>query len=116
MKPTAKKFAADAALLIPMVVWAANFTVVHGAMTEWGSAKFAFLTARFTLATIAFIPFMTWIVWREKISLISYLKPALLVGISLIAAYWLQTSALILSTPANTAFITSLCVVLVPFG
>ncbi|HWX20698.1 MAG TPA: DMT family transporter [Candidatus Binatia bacterium] len=109
-----RRVLADVALLVPVIVWATNFTVVRQAMLTWGGARYSFLAARFWLATLALIPFIIWRPQKEAVSWREYVYPGILVGISLVIAYSSQTAALVYSTASKTAFITSTSVIIVP--
>jgi drug/metabolite transporter (DMT)-like permease len=89
-------------------VWGATFTVVKGALADTG--PLTFLALRFSLAGALLLPQLR----RIKGS------PALLwaaaCGVSLFVGYTFQTSGLLTTTPARSAFITSLSAVLVPLA
>lgn len=99
--------AALAWLLAATTVWGATFPVVKGALGDTG--PLTFMALRFSLAGAvlavdlvrrrAGLPRTVWPYWC---------------GVSLLAGYLLQTWGLVTTTPARSAFITALSVVLVP--
>lgn len=99
--------AALALLFAATTVWGATFPVVKEALSHAG--PFVFLALRFSLAGAILavdlarrrqrLPRSVWPYWC---------------GISLLAGYLLQTWGLVTTTPARSAFITALSVVLVP--
>ena len=113
------RFAAIGLLGISMV-WGATFVMVADTMRQY--PVFAYLGWRFFVATIAFFTIFTKPLIR---SLRTLHKPslhiALAAGVFLSLGYIFQTSGLLPAgqggtTPARTAFITGLYVVLVPIG
>ncbi|HEY1203628.1 MAG TPA: DMT family transporter [Bryobacteraceae bacterium] len=92
-------------------VWGATFVVVKGALQD--SSTLLFLALRFTLATVALAA-----AFRPLASRFDKTKPILaggaLAGVFLFSGYLLQTIGLRYTTPSKSAFITGLCVVMVP--
>ncbi len=100
--------AADAALLGATAAWGLTFVVVKDAMLH--ADALSFLALRFAVAGLVALPFALQAlrharVWRHGAGL----------GVFLFLGYWLQTEGLRHTTPARSAFITGLTVVLVPF-
>lgn len=89
------------------VVWGATFTVVKGALADTG--PFTFLALRFSLAALLLLPALGGGLRSRALS-----APVLWCGIALFAGYAFQTVGLASTTPARSAFITALSVVLVP--
>ena len=104
--------AADLALLAVAAVWGFTFTAVKSAVGGLASADpFSFLAVRFALASIGLLlvfPRRVFRVDRRGLAL------AALIGVWLTAGYALQTTGLVFTTASKSAFITGLCVVLVP--
>lgn len=105
---------AELALVGVTFVWGATFVVVKGALRD--SSTLLFLALRFTLATVALAA-----AFRPLPGRFDKTKPILaggvLAGIFLFSGYLLQTIGLRYTTPSKSAFITGLCVVMVPvFG
>ncbi len=102
---------AELALVGVAFVWGATFVVVKGALQD--SSTLLFLALRFTLATVALAA-----AFRPLPSRFNKTKPILaggvLVGVVLFFGYLLQTVGLRYTTPSKSAFITGLCVVMVP--
>jgi len=104
--------AADIWLLFITFLWGFSFLVVKGALSYSGPYWFLFL--RFTLAAIAMVVFFPGVLGRLD-------RQALWTGgglaCVLYAGFILQTAGLVYTTPAKSAFITGVSVVLVPlFG
>jgi drug/metabolite transporter (DMT)-like permease len=103
---------AELALVGVTFVWGATFVVVKGALQD--SSTLLFLALRFSLATIALAA-----AFRPRPSGFDKTKPILagggiLAGVLLFGGYLLQTLGLRSTTPSKSAFITGLCVVMVP--
>ncbi len=103
MKP-----AADAVLLFITVVWGITFVVVKGALGH--ADPLSFLALRFSLAALAAV----------LIAGRGLLEPALwrsagVLGVFLMIGYQLQTWGLVSTSASRSAFLTGLCVILVPF-
>lgn len=106
---TARARLADVALLGATCAWGLTFVVVKDAMRH--ADALTFLALRFGVAAVVALPFAlkglreagTW-------------RRGGLLGVFLFLGYWLQTEGLRDTTPARSAFITGLTVVLVPFG
>ena len=102
---------AELALVAITCVWGATFVVVKAALQD--SSTLLFLALRFSLATLALAA-----AFRPLPSRFDKTKPILaggaLVGVVLFLGYLLQTVGLRYTTPSKSAFITGLCVVMVP--
>jgi drug/metabolite transporter (DMT)-like permease len=102
---------AEVALVGITFVWGATFVVVKGALQD--SSTLLFLALRFTLATVALAA-----AFRPLPGRFDKTKPILaggvLAGVFLFSGYLLQTIGLRYTTPSKSAFITGLCVVMVP--
>jgi drug/metabolite transporter (DMT)-like permease len=109
MSPERTSTAADLALLAVAAVWGLTFSAVQRALDT--AAPFSFLAARFWLAAVvlaAVFPRRAFRLSRRALS------AGLLIGLWLTAGYGLQTVGLLYTTASKSAFITGLCVVLVP--
>jgi drug/metabolite transporter (DMT)-like permease len=100
---------ADAALLAVTAVWGLTFTAVQRALEAAG--PFSFLAARFALGAGVLL-----LVFPRRVLRISRstLLVSVLLGGWLAAGYGLQTIGLVYTTASKSAFITGLCVILVP--
>ncbi|MCC6540146.1 MAG: DMT family transporter [Bryobacterales bacterium] len=104
---------AELALLAVTLVWGASFTLVKAALGD--ASTVLFLALRFTVATALLTLFA-----RRALATGLMMDPLAWqggwrAGLCLAAAYLCQTGGLRYTTPAKSAFITSLCTVLVPF-
>ncbi len=91
-------------------MWATSFVLVQRALVV--VPVFHLLAYRFTLATLLLLPLARGARWTPQLR-----KDGAAIGLSLFVGFLLQTSALLWTTPARTAFLTGLSVVLVPiFG
>jgi len=112
------------ALLVATVIWGATFVVVERALEDL--PVFHLLTYRFTLGALLLVPLA--LRRRARAARQETAPPAagdrhtlrrdgLLIGVTLFAAYALQTGGLLWTTPSRSAFLTGLSVLLVPaFG
>ena len=85
--------------------WGATFPVVKAALADTG--PLTFLALRFGLATVFLLPMLRSRVWPLPWRAVGC-------GVALFVGYVLQTAGLRTTTPAHSAFITALSVVLVP--
>lgn len=99
--------AARAALLLATVIWGASFVVVQRGLRDL--PVFHLLLIRFVLAGLLLLP---WAL-RARARLRPR-APGVQVGIALFAGFVLQTYGLLWTTPARSAFLTGLTVLLVP--
>ncbi len=89
------------------LVWGATFTVVKTALADAG--PLTFLALRFALAAAVVLPAL------RRAGAAAFRSPwVLLCGAALFAGYGFQTAGLAATTPARSAFVTSLSVILVP--
>lgn len=98
----------DAVLLVITAVWGITFVVVKDALD--GADPMTFLALRFGLGALvagvaARKALRTHVPWRGGLTL----------GALLFIGYVFQTFGLAYTTPSRSAFITGLCVILVPF-
>lgn len=104
---------ADLLLLAVTAVWGATFPVVKNAtdLTNGGVPTYWFLAARFTLATL-----VLGLIFRRSLRNLPWKTWAAggLLGLFLFSGYALQTFGLAYTSSAKAAFITGLCVVMVP--
>jgi len=102
---TAQKLAMPA-LMAMAVLWGLTFPLIGRALE--GISPPLFVALRFAVATLLCLPFI------KKMNA-DLLRRGLLIGVSLWGGYLLQTWGLDLTSPARSAFLTSLYVILVPF-
>ncbi len=103
---------AEAALIAITLVWGVSFTLVKQALGD--ASTIAFLALRFAMATAAVAMFS-----RRALATGLLVDPLAWqggwrAGACLAVAYLCQTSGLRWTTPSKSAFLTSLCIVLVP--
>ncbi len=103
MKP-----AADAVLLFITAVWGVTFGVVKGALGD--ADPLSFLALRFSFAALAAV-----LIARRALFDAALWRSAVVLGACLMAGYQLQTWGLLWTSPSRSAFLTGLCVILVPF-
>ncbi len=106
--PPRAALAADGVLLAITAFWATSFVLVKDAL---GAVDpLTFLALRFGVGALA----CTALGWRDGLH-----GPSLRAGVKLspwlFGGYALQTAGLAWTTPARSAFLTGLCVLLVPF-
>lgn len=94
-------------LAVAAAIWGATFPVVKGALQD--ADPWTFLALRFGLAAALLVPAL-----RGRSSSGRGLGRAFVCGGALFSGYVLQTWGLVSTTPARSAFITALSVVLVP--
>lgn len=110
MKTTvSKRLLADLALGFASLVWGATFVLVKDALAD--ISVFAFIAVRFALAAVV----MAVIFWRyiRKMNART-LWSGVQIGFFMFGGYIFQTTGLKYTTPAKAAFITGMCVVIVP--
>ncbi len=103
---------ATTALMVATVIWGATFVTVKDALTA--ADAFTFLSLRFAIGAIGAAALAT-IQMRGSVAWALVLRPGLFLGVLLFGGYALQTIGLETTTPARSAFITGLTVILVPF-
>ena len=100
---------AEAALLAVTIVWGTSFTVIKSALED--ASTLVFLTLRFGIAAVLIgVLFLRPLVRIRRPNW----KGGAAAGLSLYFAYLLQTEGLRYTTASKSAFLTSLCVVMVP--
>ncbi len=104
-----QRWLADLALAGITFIWGATFVVVKEALES--SSTLLFLALRFSLAAVVLA-----LLFRRRLERPgrAELGAGVAVGIALFLGYLFQTLGLRLTTPAKSAFITGLSVVLVP--
>ncbi|MGH9717832.1 MAG: DMT family transporter [Candidatus Acidiferrales bacterium] len=104
-----KRLLADLALAFASLIWGATFVLVKDALAD--ISVFAFLAVRFALAAAV----MAVIFWRyiRKMNARTVWS-GVQIGFCMFGGYVFQTTGLKYTTPAKAAFITGMCVVLVP--
>ena len=98
---------ADATLLLLTAYWGFTFVVVKDALEH--ASPLVFVALRFGVGALALTPF----VWRDLRHGPS-VKAGLLLGLFLFLGFAFQTAGLQGTTPARSAFITGMSVLLVP--
>ncbi|MEN9796333.1 MAG: hypothetical protein RL653_29 [Pseudomonadota bacterium] len=106
--PSRDAWRADAVLLGITAFWSTSFVLVKDALGH--ADPVTFLALRFGVGALA----CTALAWREGWHLPSVLAGARLAPF-LFLGYVLQTAGLAYTTPARSAFLTGMCVLLVPF-
>lgn len=101
---------ADLALLLLTLAWGTTFLLVKNALA--GASVGVFLLARFAIASAAVA--LVVLVRRDRATR-EALRHGLLLGLAMFAGFALQTLGLKTTTAARSAFLTGLCVVVVPF-
>jgi drug/metabolite transporter (DMT)-like permease len=102
-------------LVLVTALWAVSFPLIGGVMGKNPAEnEFIFLSLRFALATLAFLPILG-VVRRQALGrgLLPWIHGAIL-GVLLFFGYWTQTVGLKFTTPSRSAFVTMLSVPLVP--
>ena len=101
---------ADLALLLLTLFWGTTFSLVKEALE--GASVGVFLALRFGVA--AAILGAVWAIRRDRVGA-GFLRHGALLGLAMLAGFWLQTLGLRHTTPARSGFITGLSVLIVPF-
>lgn len=96
-------------LILTAAIWGSTFVVVKGALRDVSPLLFNLL--RMVIATVVLAAIYHRDLFRLKRS---YLAGGAVVGLCLAAGYSFQTAGLARTTPAKSAFITGLIVVIVP--
>lgn len=108
---TKKEMLADGVLLLTALIWGSAFAVVKNTLDSFPPA--AIIAMRYAIAAV-----ITGVVFRRHLAGITrgdVLRGAL-VGLLLSAAYIIQTVGLQYTTAGKNAFLTTVYVLLVPFG
>ncbi len=106
-----KQWVADGLLLLTALIWGSGFVVVKNALDSFPPA--AIIAMRYAIATL-----LTAILFRKHLRGITradVLRGALL-GVLLSSGYIIQTIGLQYTTAGKNAFLTTVYVLLVPFG
>lgn len=104
-----KRLLADLALGFASLIWGATFVLVKDALADL--SVFSFIAVRFALAAAI----MAVIFWRYIRGMSGRtLWSGVQIGCFMFGGYVFQTVGLQYTTPAKAAFITGMCVVLVP--
>jgi drug/metabolite transporter (DMT)-like permease len=103
---------AEAALMVITLVWGATFTITKEALQD--ASTVVFLALRFTTATLAVALFSRRGLATGMLADPLAWKGGWRAGLFLAAAYLCQTAGLRWTTPSKSAFLTSICTVLVP--
>jgi len=114
---SSRRAIADLSLLFVAFIWGVTFVMVQEAVQAY--PVFAFLSARFLLASLAMIPVALLLRkrttgWGADTLPGKQIAAGAFIGLFLFAGYGFQTMGLRLTTPAKTGFITGLYVVTVP--
>ncbi len=99
---------AELALVGVTIIWGTTFVMVKSALQEISTVLF--LTLRFAVAAAVLA-----IIYRNKLNRRG-VKPSILAGGLLFAAYVFQTMGLELTTPSKSAFLTGLSIPMVPLA
>ena len=105
-----KSVKAELFLLLVAILWGLTFPLIHEAIFHMSASSF--VTTRFFIACVSFLPF---IVKQLKKTTPSILYYGLALGILNSLAYFCQTKGLETIPPSRSAFITGISVLLVPF-
>ncbi len=115
-----RRFRAEAALVAITVIWGSTFLLVKRALAD--VSPLLFLALRFSLAAAALAALLGRRAFRpaegrraKGESLRGQLAAGALCGTFLFAGYFFQTLGLALTSPAQSAFLTGLASVMVPF-
>lgn len=100
---------ADLALLLLTLLWGTTFSLVKEALEA--SSVGVFLALRFGVALAALGA--VWALRRDRAGE-GFLRHGALLGLAMLAGFWLQTLGLRHTTPARSGFITGLSVLVVP--
>lgn len=102
-------FAGDAVLLGVSVIWGTSFAIIKEALGETPPENLLFL--RFFLACLILLP-VGWM--RRKTWSGELLRPGILIGFFLFAAFFTQAWGLVFTSASRSGFLTGLSVVFVP--
>ena len=111
MNMTKKELLADGLLLLTALIWGSAFAVVKNTLDSFPPA--AIIAMRYAIATA-----ITGVVFRRHLRGLTRgdISRGALVGLLLAAAYIVQTIGLQYTTAGKNAFLTTVYVLLVPFG
>jgi len=109
MSMPSQRVRADLAMGLCTLIWGATFVVVKDALPDM--SIIAYLAVRFSLAAAL----MGMVFWRSLRQMNGRTAWAgVQIGLCMFGGYIFQTTGLAYTTPAKAAFITGICVVLVP--
>jgi drug/metabolite transporter (DMT)-like permease len=100
---------ATLALIVLTTVWGSTFVVIQSALAVL--SPMVLIAARFVVAGLILAVLRPAVIGEARRAL----APALALSIPMYAGFALQTRGLATTTPARSAFVTSLSVVIVPF-
>jgi len=104
-----QRLRADLALSLCTLIWGATFVLVKDALAD--ISVVVYIAVRFALSAAL----MAIIFWRSVRRLnMKTVRAGAQIGICMFAGYMFQTAGLKYTTPAKAAFITGMCVVIVP--
>lgn len=111
MKMSKKELFADAILLLTALIWGSAFAVVKNTLDSFPPA--AIIAMRYTIASV-----ITGVVFRKHLRGLTRgdIQRGAFVGLMLSLAYIVQTIGLTYTTAGKNAFLTTVYVLLVPFG
>lgn len=101
---------ADLALLVLTLFWGTTFSLVKEALQD--ASVGVFLSLRFGVAALVLGTICA--IRRDRVGA-GFLRHGALLGLAMLAGFWLQTLGLRHTTPARSGFITGLSVLVVPF-
>lgn len=100
----------DLILFLPPFLWGWTFVIVKNGVSNYDPYSFIFI--RFLFSLIFLMP----IIYHFKIKLTKKIFfKGLILGLFLFFAYLFQTIGLKFTTPSNSAFITSISIIITPF-
>ena len=100
---------ATLALLIVTLIWGGTFPIIRNSLAD--ADPIVFITLRFLLASLVFLPF---VISHLKFTNKKILTAGIMLGILTSLSYYPQTIGLKTLHSSESAFITSLCVVIIP--
>lgn len=101
---------ADLSLFLLTCAWGSTFLLVKNVVAT--TSTFPFLAVRFGIAALALGA--VWL-WRRDRPTPGLWRDGLLLGLAMLAGFAFQTLGLVHTTPSRSAFITGMCVLVVPF-
>jgi len=102
-------------LVLVTALWAVSFPLVGGVVgKDPGENEFVFLSLRFVLATLAFLPILPIVIRQGTGRGLQPWFHGAIIGTMLFFGYWTQTVGLKYTTPSRSAFVTMLSVPMVP--
>ncbi|HVO75105.1 MAG TPA: DMT family transporter [Ignavibacteriaceae bacterium] len=105
-----KKFAAEGVLLFITLIWGATFVIIKTALQDL--SPMLFVTIRFTLASLIFLPFLKKILKELNKAT---LAGGLVLGLFYFLGFSTQTAGLQYTSATKSAFITGSFVIFIPF-